>query len=370
MKTLYRAAPTFALSALIVLAAAALMVGMPDLAHAAVSAKALGAHALHALPDLSMASIGLAGLRAQLTELETRAADKLAEVKDDLAPDTIRKIEDEHADLLRQVEAKRGQVAEAEKAERTPPVEGDARRAADLKADRQRASTIRDIGRRAGMTQADIDAATDGDTSVDAFRTRAFDHMAGRAEQVPTGQAARTRIVGATDEEKRGQGIENALLHRFDPAKNELTDHGRQYRGMTLLEMGCDMLEGHGVRVRGMSKHERAAAMLEHRVAQVGEFSVRSGGMHSTSDFPNVLANVANKTLRAGYQMAPRPSVRWCASSRCPTSSSCPASSSARRPSSRRSTSTASSSAARWATRPRSTPSRPTARSSRSPARS
>ncbi len=312
MKTLYRAAPTLALYALIVLATL-VIVGAPDLAHAAAHAKAAGAHALHVLPDFTFASVGLAGLRAQLVELETRASDKLAEVKDDLAADAIRKLEGEHADLLRQVEAKRAEVIEAEKAEKAPPADGNAQRAADLRADRTRAAAIRDIGRRARMKQEDIDAATDGDTSVDTFRTRAFDVMAERAESVPTGAGARARIVGATDQEKRGAAIENALLHRFDPGRNELSDHGREYRGMTLLEMGSDLLESHGLRVRGMSKHERASAMLDTRVASVGDFSVRTGGMHSTADFPNVLANVANKTLRAGYQAAPqtfRPLVR------------------------------------------------------------
>ena len=313
MKTLFRAAP-FALSALLVLGAAAVMVGVPDFAHAAVHAQAFGTHALHALPDLSIASLGLAGLRAQLSDLETRANAKLDEVKDGLEVDALRKIEGEYDALLKEVETVRSKITEAEKAQTAPPSEGSALlRAAALKADRERSAAIRDLGRRAGMKQEDVDVACDGDTSVEAFRVRAFDFMHEKAAAVQTGAGARTQITGATDEEKRGQGIENALLHRFDPGKNELSEHGRQYRGMTLLEMGGDMLEAHGVRTRGMSKHERASAMLEHRIAQVGEFSVRSGGMHTTADFPNVLANVANKTLRAGYQAAPqtfRPLVR------------------------------------------------------------
>lgn len=254
----------------------------------------------------------LAELRSKEADLVTRAAAKIAELKDGLAADAVRSIETDHGTLLRELEQVRAQIVEAEKAERTPPAGAASTRAADLRAERERASTIRDIGRRARMAEADIDAALDGDTSVEAFRTRAFDFMAERSEQAPTGQAARARIVGATDEEKRGQGIENALLHRFDPSKNELSEHGRQFRGMTLLEMGCDMLEAHGVRTRGLGKVERAQAMLSPRI-QVGDFSVRSGGMHTTADFPNVLANVANKTLRAGYQAAPqtfRPLVR------------------------------------------------------------
>lgn len=262
------------------------------------------------LSDLTLAAPTLMALRTQETDLVARAATKLGELVEGLSPDAVRKIEGEHAGILSEIEGTRSQIAELEKA---APSDTPAQRAAALRAERERASTIRDLGRRAGMKQDDVDAALDGDTSVDAFRARAFDAMAERAETVPTGAGARARIIGATDEEKRGQAIENALLHRFHPGAHELSEHGREYRGMTLLEMGCDMLEAHGVRTRGMSKHDRARAMLEMRVASVGEFSVRAGGMHSTADFPNVLANVANKTLRAGYQAAPqtfRPLVR------------------------------------------------------------
>ena len=310
MKHLFRAAPTLGLSLALALVAVAICVGAPDLAHAAMHAKAVGAQALFHLPDLSIASIGLAGLRSQETDLLTRASAKLAELTDELGADAVRAIETEHAELLTQVEAVRGKIAEADQ---TPPADTPAQRAAALRSERERQTTIRDIGRRSGMKAEDVEAALDGDTSVDAFRTRAFDVMAGRAEKVPTGAGARARIVGATDEEKRGTAIENALLHRFDPGQNELSEHGREYRGMTLLEMGCDMLEAHGIRTRGMSKHDRAREMLAMRASQVGDYSVRAGGMNSTADFANVLANVANKTLRAGYQAAPqtfRPLVR------------------------------------------------------------
>lgn len=316
MKHLTRAAPRFALAtlALAVVVTAALL-GSPDAAHAAglLDPNLLHAHGF----SLTQAGLGLAALRASETDLIARAAAKIGELKDGLAAEAIRAIETAHGALLTEIAGVRAQIVEAEKAERgtaLPSADTTAQRAAALKAERERASAIRDLGRRSGMKQDDIDAALDGDTSVEAFRTRAFDVMAERAEQVPTGHAARSRIsISVTDQEKRGAAIENALLHRFHPASNELSAEGRQYRGMSLLEMGRDMLEAHGVRTRGMSRHELAAEMLAMRVAQVGDFSVRAGGMHSTSDFPNVLANVANKTLRAGYEAAPqtfRPLVR------------------------------------------------------------
>ena len=265
---------------------------------------------------LAQASLGLAGLRAQLTDLTTRAEAKLAEIKNDTAADVATRVEGEHEALLREIETTRGLIAtkEAEEAEAARGGAGGVTAAdvqAAIRADRERAATIRDIGRRSGMSQADVDAALNGDTAIDTFRTRAFDHMAQRAEQVPTGMGVRARITGAADEEKRAGAVENALMHRFDPAGVELTDQGREYRGMSLLEIGRDLLEAHGVRTRGMAKHDLAGAMLSMR--SEGGYESRSGGMMSTSDFPNVLANVANKTLRAGYAAAPqtfRPLVR------------------------------------------------------------
>ena len=97
----------------------------------------------------------------------------------------------------------------------------------------------------------------------------------------------------------------NALLHRADPAAFKMDDHSRDFRGLSLVEMARDALEANGISTRGMSRMEIAQKALDG--------ATRSGGMHSSSDFPIVLANVANKTLRAGYDAAPqtfRPLVR------------------------------------------------------------
>ena len=53
--------------------------------------------------------------------------------------------------------------------------------------------------------------------------------------------------------------------------------------------MARDILASEGVRVRGLSRDELATRAL-----------------HSTSDFPLILSNVTNKTLRAAYETAPR----------------------------------------------------------------
>jgi hypothetical protein len=97
--------------------------------------------------------------------------------------------------------------------------------------------------------------------------------------------------------------VENALLHRHDPQKYKLDDGAREYRGMTLMEMGRDLLERRGIRARGLSKSEVAGMMLGLETR---------GGLHSNSDFPFILANVANKTLRSAYEAAPQTFKGFC----------------------------------------------------------
>jgi hypothetical protein len=170
------------------------------------------------------------------------------------------------------------------------------------RAERTRIDTIRTLATKVGLPSF-ADAHVRTDTSVDAFRVLLIDEVAEQQERGgnPTSHA-RIEIQG--DEiEKRGAAIESALLHRSDPDNFELSAAGRDYRGFTLLEIGRESLERAGVRTRGMSKLDVAQRSLE----------MRSGGMMSTSDFPGILANVANKTLRAAYEAAPqtfRPLVR------------------------------------------------------------
>jgi hypothetical protein len=89
-------------------------------------------------------------------------------------------------------------------------------------------------------------------------------------------------------------GIENALLHRSAPDRFKLDDNGKRYRGMSLLDIGRVFLKSRGARVTDMSRSELVDAML-----------VR-GGLHSTTDFPGLFEDAANKNLRSAYEAAPQ----------------------------------------------------------------
>jgi phage head maturation protease len=109
------------------------------------------------------------------------------------------------------------------------------------------------------------------------------------------------RIETVTDEHQtRLDGIAEAIMHRVN-SRAELTDNGRQYRGMSMLEVGRDLLEACGVKTRGMDRLTLATNML----------SFRSGGMMTTSDFASLFANVANKRLRDAYVGTPGTYQMW-----------------------------------------------------------
>lgn len=138
--------------------------------------------------------------------------------------------------------------------------------------------------------------------SLDAARAAILDKLAEADAPATRGSepaAATARGTGAADGAYR-DAMSEALLHRHNPGRAQLTDRAREFRGLTLLELARHALDRRGIATRGMSKMELATEALIGR-----------SGLHSTSDFPLILANVANKTLRAAYDTTPRTFTAW-----------------------------------------------------------
>ena len=153
--------------------------------------------------------------------------------------------------------------------------------------ERHRIATIQDAARKLGVAASIADDLVARGTSVDVARAALIDAAAARDAQAETRPHVRTGGLDAS--ETRRSAVEAALLHRYDPGSFALSEAAREWRGLSLIEMARGWVEAEGVRFRGLSRDEIAIRAL-----------------HSTSDFPAILAGVTNKTLRNAYETAPR----------------------------------------------------------------
>ncbi|HZJ64688.1 MAG TPA: prohead protease/major capsid protein fusion protein [Kofleriaceae bacterium] len=91
-------------------------------------------------------------------------------------------------------------------------------------------------------------------------------------------------------------GIEGAILHRISPDRFPLDDRSRPYRGMSMLDVGRAFLHARGIRTTQMDRSRLVDALL----------SRAGSGLHTTTDFPGLFEDAANKNLRAAYEAAPQ----------------------------------------------------------------
>ena len=161
--------------------------------------------------------------------------------------------------------------------------------------ERERVGTIYDLASRLGLERTFAEDMVQRGVSLEEARRVILDKVAETSEQTRTFPHVSIPLGGRDEQTTRRDAVTNALLHRYSPTLFSLSEPAREYRGMTLLELGREFLSTSGVNVRGMSRDEIATRSL-----------------HSTSDFPEILAAVTNKTLRQAYDTYPQTFRPFC----------------------------------------------------------
>ena len=174
-----------------------------------------------------------------------------------------------------------------------PDTEAVATRARET--ERDRVSTIYDLAGRLNLERSFAEDLVKRGTDVDEARRLILDQVAAKSEETRTFSQVSIPLGGRDEQVTRRDAVANALLHRYSPTLFQLEDAARQYRGMTLMELARESLGNAGVNTRGLSRDEVATRAL-----------------HSTSDFPEILSAVTNKTLRQAYEAYPRTFMLFC----------------------------------------------------------
>ena len=179
-----------------------------------------------------------------------------------------------------------------------------------VRKERERAGAIRLAAAPFKLDEKFVTALIDEGVSVETARERIMTKLAAQYEANPTNPMNPTVTMTADATDKRRAGMEASILFRGNPGDAKLRDAGREYAGLTLVDIARECLDAIGVKTRGMSRNEIARVALQGHFG-AAEYFANLGAM-TTSDFPNILANVANKTLRQAYEAAPRTFVPFC----------------------------------------------------------
>lgn len=196
------------------------------------------------------------------------------------------------------------------------------------------ASEIKRIGTgmvKHGLAQEFLNGLAESGVTIDDARKQMVEKLAADGQKDANGKpfpiASETGHATAGEAVSQFGKMQDALLLRFNPQfylsrrvdpvtgsevylegfgaerQKKAMETAREYRGFTLMDMARESLELRGVKTRGMSKWEVATKALFVR-QDASEYL--AGGMETTSDFPSILANVLNKTLRQAYEAYPQ----------------------------------------------------------------
>lgn len=156
-----------------------------------------------------------------------------------------------------------------------------------VRLERERFSAISQLCAKFKLPQTFTDQLTSTGISLADARVRVMDELAARQDAQPTTVSTITMGVDAAD--KMRATMAASLLHRSDPDHFKAeAEAGRQWMGLSLLELGRHCLTQRGTPWAGKNKDEVAYLAL------------------TTSDLSNIVMDVANKSLRRAYMAAPQ----------------------------------------------------------------
>jgi len=179
------------------------------------------------------------------------------------------------------------QEGKAPETKQVPEVDEKKVREEAIAAERTRCQKIKEVVRSVKLEDSLADQMIKDGSSVEKARTLVIEKLAEKQNETETRS---TNVATTRDEnETRIRGAENAILNRYNSARYQLDDNGRRFRSFSLLDLAREFCEAHGISTRELSKME-----------------VAQRAFHSTSDFPILLADVANKSLRDAYGEAPQ----------------------------------------------------------------
>lgn len=158
-----------------------------------------------------------------------------------------------------------------------------------------------------GIPDAALNAMIQNGTSIEAAREAVLDHLAAQGDALNIGHAfgGGGRHQTLDNPETYGEAVRDALVAKISGTAAE--GPAAEFRGMTVVDIARDFLARQGNRdVLRMPADRVINAVMSPSARQRdwGMGGARGlGGMHTTSDFPDLVGGAAEKFLIARYVM-------------------------------------------------------------------
>lgn len=249
------------------------------------------AHDVGLIVANALAGMSLDTLRTAHADLVAKATAKVAEMKDGLAAEAVAKIETDHAALLLQAKEHQAEID---------------RRAAvkDEPKAKAWASAFYMSAAAANIPLVELNAIVAKSDTADAAKDALIDAMAkAQNKNLPNNNSQHVSIT-ADGRDKFMSGVTRSLIAKAAYLAGDKDGERNEFTSMSLSELARMTLEMGGVRKSFSDKFEMIGAAMA---------PVIMAGAMSTSDFVNILANVANKAMLKGYGEADETFQLWTA---------------------------------------------------------
>ncbi len=165
------------------------------------------------------------------------------------------------------------------------------------RAERERVNGINDAVSVAGLDAEFGRGLVDQGVSLDQARAKIFEKLKERGPALGAGSGLSIEVGTEGREKFRAAAIDGLVL-RGGRRVEKPSEGSNIFRGMSLLDLARESLEGVGISTRGMDRRIIAARALSPA---------------SSSDFPAIMAAVTGKHLLGAYHEAPSTWKQWVA---------------------------------------------------------
>lgn len=181
-----------------------------------------------------------------------------------------------------------------------------------LKADVKRQREIRAICEQAKLSRAFADSLCDDQVTLEIAREKVLTKMIERGGQ-PVGASTDVRITKQTEgRDLLLRDIGTGLLQRSYTAAgvskrvDNISEDARYFAGAGLQQLADEILRADGINTMRIAPRDRALVAMGHRatIERLRDANIIRDAYHTTGSFANLMLNVANKTLQAGYEEA------------------------------------------------------------------